>query len=287
MSPRSATNKTDLGTSVISTDSEPDDLQLLIRCLSNPRFKGKAGNKSLKDALGWSDDNERYWNAHGRALDQGLAISGRGKGGSLQLLVSDEILSDEAAELTAEGKPDGKEIDLYEPAKNVIKDFWAQSEHYDEYIVSVTAMRGRASTGGKWSRPDISILAVKAFPYLPDRIFEIVTFEVKPIGQITVEGVFEALSHQQFASRAYVIFHVPELDGAASFNQTISDGNRILGTARKHGIGVILASDIADWETWEEVLVPERVIPDPEQANRFIATGFSKDVHDRIIKWHK
>jgi hypothetical protein len=287
MSPQNSTKKTVLGKAGVSDNFEPDDLQLLINCLSSKRFNGKAGNKSLKDALGWSDENERYWKAHGRALDQGLAISGRGKGGSLQLLVSDDDLSRDAAEATVEGKSEGKEIDLYDPAKNVIKEFWAKSEHFDEYIVSVTAMRGRASTGGKWSRPDISILAVKAYPFLPDRIFDIVTFEVKPAGQTTVEGVFEALSHQQFASRAYVVFHVPELEGAASFNDKISDGSRILGTARKHGVGLILASDIADWETWEEVLVAERVIPDPEQANRFIATGFPKDVHDRIIKWHK
>lgn len=279
--------KTGPGKAIVQGDQEPDDLQKLINCLSSKRFKGKAGNKSLKEALGWSEQNDRYWKAHGRALDQGLAISGRGKGGSLQLLFADEALSSEEAKAAVQAKIEGKEIDLYEPAKNVIKEYWAQSEHFDEYIVSVTAMRGRASTGGKWSRPDISILAVKAYPFLPDRIFDIVTFEVKPAGQTTVEGVFEALSHQQFASRSYVVFHVPELDGASSFNDKISDGSRILGTARKHGVGVILASDIADWETWEEVLVAERVIPDPEQANRFIATGFSKDVHDRIIKWHK
>lgn len=91
--------------------------------------------------------------AHGRALDQGLAISGRGKGGSLQLLVSDEALASEEDKVPVEGKPDGKELVLYEPAKNVIKEYWAKSEHYDEYIVGITAMRGIASTGGKWSRP--------------------------------------------------------------------------------------------------------------------------------------
>lgn len=287
MSNQISTKKTAIGKVGVSVNSEPDDLQLLIDCLSSKRFNGKAGNKSLKDILGWNEENERYWKAHGRALDQGLAISGRGKGGSLQLLVSDEALASEEDKVPVEGIPEAKELDLYEPAKNVIKEYWAKSEHYDEYIVGITAMRGRASTGGKWSRPDISILAVKAYPFLPDRIFDIVTFEVKPAGQTTVEGVFEALSHQQFASRAYVVFHVPELEGAASFNEKISDGNRILGTARKHGVGVILASDIADWETWEEILVAERMIPDPEQANRFIATGFPKDVHDRIIKWHK
>jgi hypothetical protein len=112
-------------------------------------------------------------------------------------------------------------------------------------------MRGRASTGGKWTRPDISLLAVKAYPYLPHRYFDIVTFEVKPAGQTTVEGIFQALSHQQFATCAYSVFHGPELPSADLFQKKYSDALRILSTARKHGIGVILATDIADLEAWE------------------------------------
>lgn len=80
---------------------------------------------------------------------------------------------------------------------------------------------------------------------------------------------------------------MPELQPGEQFQDKYPDSVRILSTARKHGIGVILATDIADWEAWDEILSAERVSPDPEQANRFIATGFAEDIRDRIIKWHK
>lgn len=274
-----------------SAENGTDDLQAFMKRLAEPPFLGKAGNKSLRTALGWTSLSDRYWKAHGRALDQGLVVSGRGKGGSVQIVeVPKEaplIQSGDPVEVELAEKAAQKEIDLYEPIRKVINDSWVKAENYDDYVVSITALRGRAYTGGKWTRPDISLLAVKAYPYLPQRYFDIVTFEVKPAGQTTVEGIFEALSHQQFATRAYTIFHVPDLKTGELFQDKYPDSLRILSTARKHGIGVILATDIADWEGWDEILTAERVNPDPEQANRFIATGFSQDIRDQIIKWHK
>jgi hypothetical protein len=276
---------------VLPTEMLNDDLKIFMDRLFGPPFFGKAGNKAIRDSLGWSGTPDRYWEARGRALDQGLIEPGRGKGGSVKLIATEKInpTRDQDSPLPAEPQElaSAKEIDLYEPARGVIQDSWAKDENYDDHVVSITALRGRAYTGGKWTRPDISLLSVKAYPYLPQRYFDIVTFEVKPAGQTTVEGIFEALSHQQFATRAYAVFHVPDLPTDKIFQEHITDAQRILSTARKHGIGVIIATDISDWETWDEILVAERVVPDPEQANRFIATGFPQDIRDQIIKWHK
>lgn len=259
----------------------PDDLQELLKKLEE--LGGKAGNKSLRSALGWSEE-DRYWKAHGRALDQGRAVSGRGKGGSIVLTPIPEI----AVESQSASAPatDGSELSLYPAARGVIENHWAKSQNYDDYVAEVTALRGRAVTGGKWTRPDVAVLGTRAFPYLPQRLFDIVTFEIKPKGQLTVEGVFEALSHQQFASRSYCVFQV-ELGANEAFQDKYPDSGRILTTARKHGVGVIVATDMADWETWDELLSADRVTPDPEQVNRFIATGFSPEIHQKIIKWHK
>lgn len=269
-------------------DDQKDDLDKFIQRLSD--LGGKAGNKTLRDALGWSEKTDRYWDAHGRALDQGLIMPGRGKGGSVALVISAKETDTSVVEEISEGKDKkgivSKELDLYDPCYQVINNVWAKAENYDDYIVSITGLRGRAYTGGKWTRPDIAVLGVKAYPYLPQRYFEIVTFEVKPAGQTNVEGVFEALSHQQFANRSYVIYHVPDL-GTNDFNEKFSDAQRIITTARKYGIGIISATNISDWETWDILLGPERVLPDPEQANRFIATGFSSEIHEKVIKWSK
>jgi len=268
-------------------EEQQDDLHVFLDMLRTKTFNGKAGNKSLRDALGWSADPDRYWHAHGRAVDQGFVETARGKGGSVKLVnASAEAIEDDSSR-RGKDETDQREKELYEPTRKVLYEGWGKAENYDDYLVSITATRGRAKTGGKWTRPDVSVVASKAYPYLPQRYFEIVTFEVKPANQITVEGVFEALSHQQFATRSYVIFHVPELQAQENFLEKYDDAPRIVSTARKHGIGIILATNIADWETWDEVLGAERVLPDPEQANRFIATGFSAEIRDQIIKWHK
>lgn len=273
-----------------NVDDIPDDLRIFMDRLSKPPFVGKAGNKSLREALGWTDI-DKYWKAHGRAVDQGLVVPGRGKGGSVQAVELPKDAPATAQEVQIENelanKAGQKEVDLYEPAQRVIMESWVKAENYDDYVVSITGLRGRAYTGGKWTRPDISLLAVKAYPYMPHRFFDIVTFEVKPAGQTTVEGIFEALSHQQFATRSYTIYHVPDLQSGEVFQEKYADSLRILATARKHGIGVIIATSMSDWEAWDEILSAERVSPDPEQANRFIATGFSQNIRDQIIKWHK
>lgn len=268
---------------------EPDDLDMLLRKLRE-QPNHKSGNKALREKLGWENEPDRYWKAHGRAIDQGSVVPGRGKGGSVQLVNLTESVGPSQGITTqsadAAKQPIISELMLYPSAKEVIETSWAKSENYDDYIVEVTALRGRAYTGGKWTRPDIAILGTKAFPYVPQRLFDVVTFEVKPLGQTTVEGIFEALSHQQFASRSYCVFQVV-LSAEESFQDKYPESGRILSTARKHGVGVIVAADISDWETWEEMISAERVNPDPEQVNRFIATGFSQEIRDKVIKWHK
>jgi hypothetical protein len=275
--------------------SERDDLEILLEMLASTRFDGKAGNKALREELSWTSDAdvERYWKARGRAIDSGKALSGKGKGGSIRLATFEvETATEVAPDTPAAGDAstqttDGLERSLYAPAKTVIEQSWVREEFFDDQVVAITASRGRARTGGKWSRPDISVLAVKAFPYLPTRSFEIVTFEIKPSGNATVEAIFEALSHQQFATRSYALYVVEGPEFADNFVEKHQDGLRILNTARQHGVGVIVASNAGDWETWEELLAPRRVIPDPEQANRFIATCFPENDREQVIKWHK
>lgn len=263
-----------------------DDLELLIGILTT-QFSGKAGNKALRERLGWVATPDRYWTAHGRALDAGLVVKGQGKGGSVRLSTPEPEAVSTDTPFMDPVREHSRELDLYPGAMNVIEQGWVREANYDGHLIETTAAKGKAATGGKWSRPDVSVLAMKAFPYLPSRIFDIITFEIKPAGQTSVEGVFEALSHQQFANRSYVIFHVPDSTIAESFTERQPHAERILSTALKHGIGVIVAQNIADWDTWNELLPAARNQPDPEQANRFIATCFSERTREQVIKWHK
>lgn len=270
------------------SNDQDDDLKEFIEALRH--CGGKSGNLALRQKLGWNDtekDRARYWETHGRALDKGLTYMGRGQGGSVYLNVETDAESNQNVAHSTRNTATVRETELYPGAHTVIERDWVKSARYDEYIVEQTAAKGRAQTGGKWSRPDISVLAIKSYQYLPNRQFDIVTFEIKPEGQTSVEGVFEALSHQQFATKSYVIFHMPRLDNTGQFVEEQSYGERIVETARKHGIGIIVATQIDDWESWDELVPAERHIPDAEQTNRFIATCFSDSTKEKIIKWQK
>ena len=304
--PNQTEEQTDMPQRQDSTDDRRDnetavpeadeDLHLFLKTLKDD-FPGRAGNKALRQKLGWDaegEGRERYWETHGRAHDKGLVEKGGGKGGSVALVGINDSSFENATDMngdshtsSSEETTQTKESDLYPDASKVIEKGWMRSQNYDDHFMETTAFKGKAATGGRWSRPDIAVLATKSFPYLPGRQFDIITFEIKPKGQTDVQGVFEALSHQQFANKAYVVFHLGSAEVADNFAVNQSHGERILGTAKKHGVGIIIATNIADWETWDELVSAERHTPDPEQANRFIATCFSEETKERIIKWHK
>jgi hypothetical protein len=262
---------------------EDDKLAFLKRLAKLGR---SSGNVRLRSELKWTE--ERYWRTHSILLDEGSIVRGRGKGGSVTLIqIVNAPANEEIAVAPVAGPaPENqgiRELDLYEPMKGAIETGWTKERGFDESVVEITGLPGRRNTGGTWTRPDLAVLAVKAYPYLPGRIFDIITFEAKKADAINVLGVFEALSHQQFASMSYVIFFT----AGESFEDDYADTDRILALAKLHGVGVIVATDASDYKQWEELVEPRRSIPDPEQANLFIATCFSEDTKARVVKWHK
>lgn len=249
-----------------------DHLNLFVETLKD-NFDGYAGNIALRNKLEW--DADRYWMVRDLALSRDLIVRGRGKGGTVWLLQEEEA-----------EKPRVPERELYEPALETIRGAWIEQSTYDDHIAKITAHRGRIWTGGTWTRPDISVLAITSYKYPPKRVFEIITFEIKPSDRVSIDGVFEALSHKQFAHRSYVLYNVIDVDDNEGWNlENHPEGTRILQTARKYGIGVVVASDIEDWETWNIILEPEYSPPDPEQSDLFISTCFEEDEHQVVGEW--
>ena len=246
---------------------------------------GSSSNPSLRAVLTWTE--ARYWRTHAQLADAGRIIRGRGYGGSVSLVP--EAIDVEQANDSVEDIIENsativrKELDLYNPAKDVIETSWVRERAFDSYLVEITALPGRRNTGGTWTRPDISVLASKAYPYLPNRFFEIVTFEIKSSEAINVTGVFEALSHAQFATLSYVIFNTDGQD----FDKQFKDTQRVISLATQHGVGLITTKDISQYPSWDERVRPRRKTPDPEQANLIISTCFSDNSREQVIKWHK
>ena len=57
--------------------------------------------------------------------------------------------------------------------------------------------------------------------------------------------------------------------------------------AAKHGIGVIVASDPGDFDTWNFREDAARTEPDPSKLNEFIQAQLSQGTRDQILTWLK
>ena len=140
---------------------------------------GISGNTSLSRDLGW--DTETFYSVRNHAEELGLVRKGRGRGGSTLLAEEEEavVRSDEelAEEIVNEIR---QESDLYGPVKQTLESDWVNDSRegsFESMGVVDTSHQGRRSTGGKWTRPDLALIAAQKLEFFPDDHFEIITFE--------------------------------------------------------------------------------------------------------------
>ena len=257
------------------------------------------GNMRLRELLNWGDD-DLYWSVRNRLVDTGVLETGKGMGGSVRRVPAaaepapEEVAPDAAVDAgnaqpanAEQAAPAGAEFaredQLYEPIATVLKEQWAKAQGFDAYSVEVTARQGSRQTGGKWTRPDLTAIGYKTFPFVPGRFLEVVTFEVKPFSTVDVASVYEALAHRRASTRAYVVLHVPEdreRDITAAVDATCEE-------AKRHGIGVIIATRPDSFDHWDVRHEAERFEPDPSRLNEFIAQQLSEGLKEQLIRWFK
>lgn len=240
-----------------------------LRALGN-----RAGNTLLQRELKW--DEAKYWEIHEQLYNEGLIEKGKGYGGTV-------ILVEQAVDPSATGTAEPQaaqpvpvsaavaatvealveeytsEIQLYPPVKKQLEAHWARRRQLDDCHCEITALQGRRDTGGSWSRPDLALIAFRKYEFLPERVFELFSFEVKPASDISIKGVMEALAHREAATRSFVIYHTAGKDFSA-----FPEAERIEELAARHGIGVYAAKDVSDFNQWAEVVSALRASPDPE-----------------------
>lgn len=245
------------------------------------------GNRRLRvERLNW--DNDLYLAVRKRLVDSGMLVIGRGRGGSLRRTLNDEgPVHEEVARGEAEFPeapvPFPDEASLYDSMLRVIRDRWIMEQPFDQYLVERTDRGGRRPDG-VWTRPDITVAAMTSYTFVPGRHFDIVTFEVKHHSGLNVTAVYEALAHRRSASRAYVLVYIPDelLDTFESPMLT-----EITDEAARHGIGLIVAGDPADFDTWDVREEPTRIAPDPARMNTFIRNQLSEGSRDQIVRWFR
>jgi hypothetical protein len=258
--------------------------------LANVPEDGTAiGNVTLKQKLGWPD--EKYWAVRDSLIVGEHLLLGRGRGGSVRrapLVHEAEVPQQaEAEELpevaVAKAEQKKRESDLYEPAIRVLDTKWSRDLLLEQFFVQRTAAQGRRETGGTWTRPDIVAIYVASYQYLPSKILDVVTFEIKPVETADVTCVYEALAHLKAATQAFVLIAAPDPNQAniARVLEAIAE------EAGRHGIGLIVARDITDYDTWEFRVDAVRREPDPANVDEFIETQISEANKQRLRKWVK
>ncbi len=243
------------------------------------------------------EKTDEFWKTRNYWIEQGKLRTGRGKGGSVARefpepkveegspkatvsigghAVEPELDVEEGAkpEVPVEGAPaepqKAKEKDLYEPCAKTIKENFAPSElpvEPSKFVVGITALQGKRDTGGKWTRPDITVVSVRRFKFTGPYT-EVFTFEVKKAGDVDIDGVHEALAHSAQATKVFYLGQVPD----AELNEFLSSPlfARIQEECIRFGVGFVTFSDPSNYESWSVQVPAMKHAPHPERMEKFL-----------------
>ena len=249
------------------------------------------GNGALRDLLKAAFPHDEftqddYFDLRNSLRSEGKIERGRGKGGSVHRLLTAGAVpaaaGGTAAEVAEPAEPSTPaEADLYEPFRGVIENGYVLDYDLKPWVCETTASQGRRNTGGRWTRPDVTLVAMQTFPYVPNKIFQVITFEIKPDLGTALDGVFEAAAHSAFAHRSFLAFPSSNDD----------DGNplydRISVECSRFGLGLILFEDVANWDTYEFRVEAKYREPDPQLVNDFIKTQIGEKNREEIQRWFR
>lgn len=233
--------------------------------------------KAVKNQLDKDITTDDYWEVRNKLIEDNKLLKGRGKGGSVSKVIEEDIskVQQEKEERYA------KEGELYDPLKNMLYEYWPKENNIKNFILEVTASQGRRATGGRWTRPDIAIVSVNTFSYLPGKFLEVTTFEIKPKDMFEITGAFETAAHLAFAHYAFLAVHVSKK------SPKDDDFERLKSECRRLGVGLMTFLDPAKYETMEIVIDPQRAYPPPFNVNDFIHRQVSQTNQNKILEMIK
>lgn len=170
----------------------------------------------------------------------------------------------------------------YDWVKEGLETLWAY-EGYDKsaFYVENTSRRD-SRIEGPWTRPDLTLVSHKKFPWTIGTEFDVVTFEIKRPDSANVLAVFEALSHAAAATRAYVVFPV---EAEAWRLENPAQERRVRDECVRHGVGLILISKVKGAPFAHHVLKAARREIDHEKCSDFLDAVVSLTGKKRISEW--
>jgi hypothetical protein len=233
---------------------------------------GSVGNVALMEKFQSANPlltREDYWLVRNSLIEEGLLERGRGRGGSVHRVVATQSVPPVQAPVAPAG-----EAALYDPFHYAVRNGYVKDNDIRRYVSDETAKQGRRNTGGKWTRPDITLIAIRTFLYLPKQL-EVISFEIKPSMDVALEGVFEAAAHSAFAHRSYVAFPDPNPGSNEQIDDPLFD--RIFDECERFGIGLILFDIPVTWDSFDFQVTARRHNPDPASVDNFISTQISAE----------
>jgi hypothetical protein len=247
-----------------------------------PQTGATIGNKAARLSLqnrvqeqhGRMITDDDYWEIRDALLSEKprkIGI-GRGQGGAIFLVDG----ADQPALATA-GNMYKKEFDLYEPVLATINDSWVKNYRIKSFVSEITAKQGSKSTGGKWTRPDITLFAVRRYPFVPGKTIEVISFEIKPLDSFGIEGVFETASHSAFAHRSYLMVHA---SGKYHDSEVL---DRLDSECERFGVGFLTFKDPTKWESYYNRKEAKHRSPDPYELSEFIQAQLSAEKQTLIL----
>ncbi len=170
----------------------------------------------------------------------------------------------------------------YDWIKAGIEILWSE-EGYDKssFYVENTSRRD-TKIEGAWTRPDLTLVCHKKFPWTMGTEFDVVTFEIKRPDSANVLAVFEALSHAAAATRAYVVFPV---EAEAWRLANAAQERRVRDECVRHGVGLILVSNVKGSPVAHHSLKATRREIDHEKCSNFLDAVVSPSGKKRISEW--
>ena len=229
------------------------------------------GNIKLR-RLSKTTSAPRYWDTRNAMAAAGLVALGGGKGGSVRR--TEQYVDAEA--LPANEPTTGLELRLYDGIMQQLKVIVEDEARFRDHVIDKTGLQGSRRTGGRWSRPDLTLVGMRRFNVLAGTYLEVQTFEIKTADGFDLAALHEARAHRRRAHRSYVVVDLESEDDEYRVVDLVDE-------ARDLGVGLIsfVATD-NEWNCWHE---PELVLPDPVDLDMFLDTQLSASAKERIRGW--
>lgn len=233
--------------------------------------KGLRSNReTMRNNLNVRDKHlPAFFTAISELADEGKVVGTRGGPGGVVHWLRDEPMA------SPQEKP---ESNLWGDVKEVIASYFFPSKRFNNYILEVTACKGRKNTGGIWTRPDISGVVVRTLDFGVQSEVLVITFEVKKSIDDAVMGVYEAAAHLSRADYSYLVVQIKE---------QMSDLDKLKLARIKHecqsvSVNLITFTQKDDWETYETRI--DNFNEKSDRKSQFVEDLFSEEVKMELLK---